>query len=188
MSSKLQSMVVGNAVYLFIFDIVFISLEYLVMPGADVIIPTFLDWFVIGIVFLCCPCLHCSMMASWYVAHFAPLPSSLVCAQCCGENNLVSVSGEYSVLGRVISCILPSSSSIFHCTVPVRNCVLEVPLYPVILIFVGLGLSMKSAKQCVMDRLQQLSTIISKESVSKCILFSLFVVVWCANTVSMTFL
>jgi hypothetical protein len=31
-----------------------------------------------------------------------------------------------------------------------------------------------------------LSTIISKESVSKCILFSFFVVVWCAITVSMT--
>ncbi len=69
----------------------------------------------------------------------------------------------------MMSCILPPSSCILHLTVPTLVCVV-CPLNPFIFMSDDLGDLMKSCRLLVIDWLQQLSTQMSYESVSKCMI------------------
>ena len=65
-----------------------------------------------------------------------------------------------------------------HLTVPTWRGLFERPLYHLIFVMVSFGVSMKSLMLFVMDLLQQLSTSMGNESVSKkSLLACLFVVV-----------
>ncbi len=68
-----------------------------------------------------------------------------------------------------MSCILPPSSCILHLTVPTLVCVV-CPLNPFIFMSDDLGGLMKSCRLLVIDWLQQFSTKMSYESVSKCMI------------------
>jgi len=72
-------------------------------------------------------------------------------------------------------CNFPLSSCMCHLTVPTHVGAVA-PLNPLMVICDGFGGWIKSSSELVIDLLQQLSTNISYESVSKCILLNLVVV------------